>query len=215
MLQESYEEGLASSEIGLDEAGRGCLMGPVCIGAVILGPSKDRPEPPFPIRDSKKMSAKKRGALRTYIQTYALSYSVKFVWESEIDTLNILKATMVGMHRCLDEIFETYMGPLSRLLVDGNTFPIYTRKDTCEPIPHECIKGGDDLYQSIACASILAKEHRDEYIQKLVTNNPVLEDYAIHKNNGYGTKAHMEALHQKGVTEWHRKSFEPCKTILN
>ena len=220
MLRESYEEGTASSEIGLDEAGRGCLLGPVCIGAVILGPAKDRPEPPFPIKDSKKMSAKKRCALRTYIQTYALAYSVKFVGESEIDTLNILKATMVGMHRCLDEIFETHVDKekdqgITTLLVDGNTFPIYTRQDTCEPVSHECIKGGDNLYQSIACASILAKEHRDEYIQNLVTNNPTLEDYAIHKNNGYGTKVHMATLHQKGVTEWHRKSFEPCKSLLN
>jgi len=215
MLHESYEEGFASTEIGLDEAGRGCLLGPVSIGAVILGPAKDRPEPPFPIKDSKKMSAKKRGILRTYIETHAIAYSVQFVSSAEVDSLNILKATMVGMHRCLDDIFENHGDPITRLLVDGTTFPIYTRDDTCEPVPHECVKGGDNLYQSIAAASILAKEHRDEYIQKLVANNPLLEDYAIHKNNGYGTKVHMATLHQKGVTEWHRKSFEPCKSLLS
>ena len=198
-------------EVGLDEAGRGCLLGPVCIGAVII-PQGGFVDPPYEIKDSKKMSATKRGILRKYIEDNAMYYSVQCIGPGPIDTLNILQATMKGMHQCLDELCENVK--VDRILVDGTYFPIYTHKTTFDAIPHECIPSGDNLYQSIAAASILAKEYRDEYIRDLVSHNPELQDYGIHTNKGYGTRSHINALYEKGVTQWHRKSFEPCKSIL-
>lgn len=198
-------------EVGLDEAGRGCLLGPVCVGAVVppLGGFQD---PPFEIKDSKKLSETKRRCLRTYIEENAVAYAVVMVEPPVIDRINILQATMKGMHECLDTIVSHTS--LDRILVDGTYFPIYTHPQTFEALPHECLIGGDNHYESIAAASILAKEHRDEYIRTLVSQNPSLEDYGLSKNKGYGTRVHMDALYEKGVTEWHRRSFEPCKSLL-
>jgi ribonuclease HII len=195
-------------EIGLDEAGRGCLLGPVCVSAVIMNNILENP-PPYEIRDSKKVSHKKRILLREYIEEYSIAYSVKMIYPDEIDKLNILQATMKGMERCIDDI--TSRLDIDRILVDGTYFPIYTNKNTFEAVPHVCIPGGDDKYLNIAAASILAKEYHDEYITNLCKENEILYSYDIMNNKGYGTKSHMEALKEYGSTEWHRKSFKPCQ----
>ena len=196
-------------EVGLDEAGRGCLFGPVCVGAVIWpdqDPLFNGEEPPV-IKDSKKMSEKKRNILRNYIEENAVAWSVQFIDHEDIDKINILKATMKGMHQCIDDIRKQV--EVDTILVDGDKFNIYLNEDF-EYINHECVIGGDNTYKSIAAASILAKTHRDNYIYDLVKTNSDLERYALHKNKGYGTKVHMDALKQYGPVEGHRRSFKPC-----
>lgn len=195
-------------EIGLDEAGRGCLLGPVFTAGVILNDIKSNP-PPYPIKDSKKCSAKVRCALRKYIEENSIAYCVEKIDVERIDKVNILNATMEGMEKCVDNI--TSVINVDRLLVDGNYFPVYMDKYKFEFIPHVCIPGGDDKYYNIAAASILAKEYRDEYIIKLCELNNNLDNYDIRNNKGYGTKAHMEALREYGSTKFHRKSFKPCQ----
>tara|TARA_B100000427_G_scaffold243863_1_gene206835 strand:+ start:114 stop:743 length:630 start_codon:yes stop_codon:yes gene_type:complete len=193
-------------QVGLDESGRGCLLGPVCIGAVILNDITENP-PPYPIKDSKKCSSKIRKILREYIENNSIAYHVQFISESEIDKHNILKATMNGMHLCLNEI--TKQLSIDRILVDGNYFIPYTDNVTSEIIPNICIPNGDNKYMNIAAASILAKEYRDEYIIKLCKDNKILYNYDILNNKGYGTKYHMESLKDLGPTKWHRKTFKP------
>ena len=197
-----------SIELGIDEAGRGCLMGPVVVASVILGDLLE--PPPYKIRDSKKCSAKQRKILREYIEENAIAFNVQFVQREVIDKVNILQATVLGMHRCIDKIIQTIK--IDRLLIDGSYFPYYTfiDEDNFEIIPHVCIPGGDNEYLNIAAASILAKEYRDEYIVQLCNDNPILDNYDIRNNKGYGTKSHMESLKDFGPTNWHRKSFKPC-----
>ena len=207
-MNQFYQEN--KLEVGLDEAGRGCILGSVCIGAVIMNDISDYP-PPHEIRDSKKCSPRVRSVLRRYIEENAIAYNVQMVHEAEIDKENILQATMIGMHRCLDDI--TSVINIDKILVDGTYFPIYMDKHSFEAISHVCIPGGDDKYLNIAAASILAKEYHDEYIMNLCTENPVLNKYDIMNNKGYGTKAHMDALKEYGPTQWHRKSFKPCQVI--
>jgi ribonuclease HII len=196
-------------EVGIDEAGRGCLFGPVCVAAVIWpkqDPLYNDKEPPI-IKDSKKVSEKKRLLLKEYIEKHALAYSVQFIEHTDIDNTNILQATMKGMHLCVDEIRKN--NNIDTILVDGNHFKIYT-DENLESIDHECIISGDNTYKSIAAASILAKTYRDNYIYQLVKDRPELENYALQKNKGYGTKIHMEALQKYGPVEGHRRSFKPC-----
>tara|TARA_B100001057_G_scaffold499405_3_gene609918 strand:- start:602 stop:1228 length:627 start_codon:yes stop_codon:yes gene_type:complete len=207
MLQQYLDE--SKVEVGIDEAGRGCLFGPVCVGAVIWpkqDPLMNGQEPPE-IKDSKKVSEKKRLLLKEYIETHALAWSVQFVSHEEIDQLNILQATIKGMHLCIDDIRKKMS--IDTILVDGNHFKIYT-DENLECINHECVISGDNTYKSIAAASILAKTHRDTYIYELVKQQKDLERYALHKNKGYGTKIHMEALLQYGPVNGHRRSFKPC-----
>ena len=194
-------------EVGIDEAGRGCLLGPVCVAAVIMNDIRDNP-PPYEIKDSKQCSPKIRNELRNYIEENAIAYNIQFISETIIDRENILQATMKGMHLCLDDI--TSVINIDQILIDGTYFPIYTNKNNFETIPHLCIPGGDNIYLNIAAASILAKEHRDEYIIQLCKENQVLYNYDIINNKGYGTKTHMKALNELGITQWHRKSFKPC-----
>ena len=195
-------------EIGLDEAGRGSLLGPVFTAGVILYDIKSNP-PPYPIKDSKKCSPKIRAELRKYIEQNSIAYCVEMIDSDRIDKVNILNATMEGMEKCVDNI--TSVISVDRLLVDGNTFPTYMDKFTFDFIPHVCIPGGDDKYLNIAAASILAKEYRDEYIIELCDNNNNLNNYDIKNNKGYGTNSHMEALKEYGPTKFHRKSFKPCQ----
>jgi ribonuclease HII len=207
MLKQYLDE--TKVEVGIDEAGRGCLFGPVCVGAVIW-PQEDplhKGGKPPEIKDSKKVSEKKRLLLKDYIETHALAWSVQFISHEDIDKTNILKATMKGMHQCIDDIRKQVK--LDTILVDGNHFKIYTDEDL-ECIDHECVIGGDNTYKSIAAASILAKTHRDNYIYELVEGNPELEKYGFKTNKGYGTKIHMDALKEYGPVEGHRKSFKPC-----
>lgn len=203
MLKQFYEKD--NIEVGIDEAGRGCLLGPVCVAAVIL-PNLDDNPPPFEIKDSKKVSEKKRKVLREYIEENAIAYAIQLIPESVIDEINILQATIRGMHLCLNDILNQI--EIDTILVDGNYFKIYNHPVSGEPINHVCIKGGDNEYLNIAAASILAKDYRDKYMENLTKENPVLEKYAINKNKGYGTKVHMDAIKEYGLTEWHRKSFK-------
>ena len=203
MLKQFYEKD--KIEVGIDEAGRGCLLGPVCVAAVILPNLEDNP-PPFEIKDSKKVTEKRRKILRKYIEENALAYSIQLISESEIDKINILQATVKGMHLCVTDILKQM--EIDTILVDGNYFKIYNHPETGEPMDHVCVKGGDNEYLNIAAASILAKDFRDEYMINLVKDNECLEKYGIIKNKGYGTKVHMEAIKKNGLTEWHRKSYK-------
>lgn len=204
MLEQFYEKD--KIELGIDEAGRGCLFGPVVVASVIW--PDNEPEPSLEVKDSKKCSVKKRKELREYIEKNSISYSVQFIDNNEIDKNNILQSTITGMHRCADFITEKMK--IDTLLIDGNRFNLYFDKKG-DNIPHVCITGGDDKYKSIAAASILAKEYRDEYILNLVKENSELEKYDIHNNKGYGTKKHIEAIKEYGITKWHRNTFGICK----
>lgn len=199
MLKQFYEPD--KIELGIDEAGRGCLFGPVCVASVIWL-DKD-PNPDLVIRDSKKMSEKKRNLLRTYILDNSISSSVKFIDNKTIDRDNILEATMKGMHECIDDVSSKIN--IDTLLIDGPHFNMY------DGISHVCVVNGDNTYKSIAAASILAKTFRDEYINRLVDENPELERYDIRNNKGYGTRKHLEAIKEHGITKWHRKTFGICR----
>ena len=194
-------------EVGLDEAGRGCLFGPVCIAGVSWL-DKD-PEPCIEIKDSKKCTVKHRLKCYDYIIDKAVAYSIQLIDNNTIDKDNILKSSLNGMHLCLDEISKTIR--IDKILVDGNHFPTYYSKEQDDFLEHECIIKGDNIYKSIAAASILAKTYRDNYILQLVEEYPYLKIYDIHNNKGYGTKKHMEAIKEYGITKWHRKSLAHCK----
>lgn len=183
-------------EAGCDEAGRGCLAGPVFAAAVIL-PKGFRHKK---LRDSKLVSEKDRLLLRDYIQKKAIAYSVQSVDEKEIDRINILNASFLAMHKAIGALGVTP----ELLLIDGNRFTPYLG------IPHQCIVKGDNKFYSIAAASILAKTYRDDHMRKL---NDIYPHYGWHQNKGYGTLAHRIALHKEGPTEYHRKSFQ-VKAVL-
>lgn len=177
-------------EAGCDEAGRGCLCGPVSCAAVILPPDFDCPE----LNDSKQLSEKKRAQLRPIIETRALAWAVVMVEPEEIDRINILAASITGMQRALDNL---NVRP-QHILVDGNRFKPYA------DIPYTTVVKGDATYMSIAAASILAKTHRDELMERLATEYP---GYGWEINKGYPTKAHRAAIAQLGPTPIHRRTF--------
>ncbi len=178
-------------EAGCDEAGRGCLAGPVVAAAVILpkGYSNEL------LNDSKKLTDKKRNELRTIIEKESLSYAVAFIDNNEIDELNILRASFTAMHRALDNLNTTP----ELILVDGNRFIPY------KEIQHECVIKGDGKFMSIAAASILAKTYRDEYMEKIHEEYP---EYGWEKNKGYPTKIHRAAIKKLGATPFHRATFK-------
>lgn len=178
-------------EAGCDEAGRGCLAGPVVAAAVILDPKKDIKG----LNDSKQMSNKRRRELCEEIKLNALSYSVAFINEREIDELNILNASIFAMHRAITDLSI----PPQWLLIDGNRFHSYSN------IPHTCVIKGDGLFQSIAAASILAKTYRDDFMLKLDEEFP---EYNWKKNMGYPTLEHRKAIQRFGSTKYHRLSFK-------
>lgn len=177
-------------EAGCDEAGRGCIAGPVFAAAVILSPDFSNPV----LDDSKKLSAKKRDELRKLIEQEALDWGVAMVNEKEIDQINILNASFLAMHRALEKLQPVP----EQLLIDGNRFKPYGE------IPYSCIVKGDGIYASIAAASILAKTHRDEYMESLHQQYP---EYGWDKNRGYPTRAHRKAIYRHGPTPCHRRSF--------
>lgn len=185
-------------EAGCDEAGRGCLAGPVSCAAVILPPdfSCDL------IDDSKKLTERQRDALRPLIEREALAWAVVMVGPEEIDRINILQASITGMQRALDALGVTP----EHILVDGNKFRPY------RDIPYTTVVHGDATYLSIAAASILAKTHRDELMTRLHDEYP---DYGWKQNKGYPTKAHKLAIIAKGITPYHRCSFSPDLTAPN
>ena len=178
------------TEAGCDEAGRGCLAGPVFAAAVIL-PENFRNEM---LNDSKQLSEKKRDELRTIIEREALAWAVAAVDNEEIDKINILNASIEGMHRALAQLSITPQ----HILVDGNRFKPYGN------IEHHCIVKGDSKYMAIAAASILAKTHRDEYMLQLHERHPMY-DWA--SNKGYPTKKHRAGIAEHGITPYHRRSF--------
>jgi ribonuclease HII len=178
------------TEVGCDEAGRGCLAGPVVAAAVILPKNFKHPL----LNDSKQLSEKNRLLLKEIVEKEAIAYAVGIVSHTEIDTINILNASFLAMHRALNQLTK----PFNSILVDGNRFNKY--KDT----EHHCIIKGDGKYLSIAAASILAKTYRDELMEKLDEEFPV---YSWKKNKGYPTKAHRDAIRVFGVNKNHRLTF--------
>jgi ribonuclease HII len=195
-------------EVGIDEAGRGCLSGRVYVGAVIL-PREFPDEKYKEIKDSKKLSRKKRTELREYIEKTAVAFSVCYSDPTEIDAKNILEATLDTMHCCVDSLIEAGTEP-DLILVDGDRWKMYTNVDG-DVIPNQLIKSGDNKYYSIAAASILAKVYHDEYVQKLCEQNPDYEKYDWLNNMCYGTQKHRDAIKKYGITKHHRKTFGICK----
>jgi ribonuclease HII len=179
------------NEAGCDEAGRGCLAGPVFAAAVILPQSFDCPG----LNDSKQLSEKVRYQLRPVIESQAIAWAIGIVSAQEIDRLNILNASILAMHRAIDQL--TVMP--EHLIIDGNRFKKY------QNIPYQCIVKGDGKYISIAAASILAKTYRDDYMNRLHNEFPA---YNWLSNKGYPTKAHREAIRLYGTTPHHRLSFQ-------
>lgn len=189
MLEHSVD--ISKVEAGCDEAGRGCLAGPVVAAAVILPPGFFHPL----LNDSKKMSRRQREVLRCVIEQEALAYQVQMVDNEEIDRINILKASFKAMHLCLDAMGIGF----SHIAVDGNRFVPYKN------IPHTCVVKGDGKYMNIAAASVLAKTYRDEFMEKIHTEFP---QYAWNENKGYPTEMHRQAVIQLGRCKYHRFSFQ-------
>lgn len=178
-------------EAGCDEAGRGCLAGPVYAAAVIL--PKDFKNKI--LNDSKQLSEEQRYKLRPIIEKEAIAWAVASVDNTEIDTINILNASFLGMHRAIDQLNTIP----ELLLIDGNRFNPYKN------LKHECIIEGDAKFMSIAAASILAKTYRDDYMKKMAEKYPV---YGWETNMGYATQKHRDAIKEHGHTELHRMSFQ-------
>ena len=199
-------------ELGIDEAGRGCLFGDVFIAGVILPQNilelieKEK----ISIKDSKKLSKKKRLIAKEFIERIAIDYYVVQKSNEKIDKINILQATLEGMH----DVVRNIGRKPEKILVDGNRFHTYFDENNIQ-IEHECIIKGDDTYLSIACASILAKTNKDLYIEKMVIEYPELEKYDLLNNSGYGTKKHIEAIKKYGRTNFHRKTFKIGKSKIN
>jgi len=188
MLKGHYYEG--KIEAGCDEAGRGCLAGSVYAAAVIL-PEDYQNEL---LNDSKQLTEKRRYQLREIIQRDAVAWAVGIVTPEEIDKINILNASILAMHRALDQL---KVHP-EAIIIDGNRFKPYQK------LPHTTIVKGDGKYLSIAAASILAKTYRDDYMNELAKEYP---QYDWLSNKGYPTKKHREAIKQYGITPYHRKSY--------
>lgn len=199
-------------EVACDEVGRGCLWGPVVAAAVILPsyePWMDQ------LKDSKQLSAKRREIITEIIKEKTI-WAIGSATAQEIDTMNILKASLKAMHRALDQISQ--IADFNHILVDGTHFKPYSNGHTEDNediyIPHTCIPGGDAIKMNIAAASILAKTYRDNWVINEVKENPDLNKYALSENKGYGTLKHMLALDKYGPDKNHRFSFAPvakCK----
>jgi ribonuclease HII len=193
MLESSFSK--KRIEAGCDEAGRGCLAGPVCAASVILPKKFYHPL----LNDSKKLKESDRKLLRPIIEEQAIAFAVAFISNDEIDEINILRASFKAMHYALDQL--TTIPQI--ILVDGNRFVSY------KEIPHHCIIKGDGKYASIAAASILAKTYRDDLMDKLHEEFPV---YGWNQNKGYPTLKHRKAIEQFGACDYHRKTFTLLKT---
>ncbi|MDO6821279.1 MULTISPECIES: ribonuclease HII [Zobellia] len=187
MLLERYK---FENEAGTDEAGRGCLAGPVTAAAVILPKGFTNSI----LNDSKLLTHSKRDVLRPIIESNCTAYAVSHVFQEEIDAINILNASILAMHKAIEQLKTTP----KFIIVDGNRFKPF--KD----IPHECIIKGDGKYMNIAAASVLAKTYRDAYMDVLHEEYPM---YNWKKNKGYPTKEHRAAIKKYGITKYHRKSF--------
>lgn len=195
MLKPYMQEGVL--EAGCDEAGRGCLAGPVSCAAVILPPDFRSDL----LNDSKQLTERQRDALRPVIEREALAWAVVMVQPEEIDRINILNASITGMQRALDALGVVP----EHVLVDGNRFRPW------RDVPYDTVVKGDATYMSIAAASVLAKTHRDELMRALAKEHP---EYGWDRNMGYPTREHKEAIIRFGVTPHHRLSYAPCQPRL-
>ena len=199
------EDGTYETQVCLDEVNRGGLFGNVFVCATIWNPTLQDPTGQMEkIKDSKKLTKKKRIELRQYIENNAIDQVTCSIDNNTIDNINILQSTFKAMYECLDIITKRHN--IDRILVDGNIFPTY------KMIPHVCVPKGDDTYIGIACSSILAKCNHDDWIESMCNqNNELDEKYSLLSNRGYGTKKHIEGIKQHGLTTYHRKSF--CKNF--
>jgi ribonuclease HII len=195
MLEPYYRSDI--TEAGCDEAGRGCLAGPVYAAAVILPPGFSHPE----LNDSKQLTKRKRDTLRALVEKEALAWAVASCSPQEIDTINILNASILAMHRAISQLKITP----GHLIIDGNRFKPYPG------ITHQCFVKGDGRFLSIAAASVLAKTHRDEFMEGLHEKFP---EYGWLSNKGYPSASHREAIKKYGTCEWHRISFKLSETQL-
>lgn len=189
-------------EVGIDESGRGSLIDRVYVGAVILPPDLHQQNNSLILNDSKKLSKRKRLIYKDYIEENAIDYNISYMDNLNIDKINILQATLQTMHSVLDKL---NVEP-EFIIIDGDYFLPYKN------IPYKCIKNGDNIYASIAAASILAKVYHDKRIEELCNEYPELDHkYDLLNNMGYGTKKHLEGIKKFGISKFHRKSFSPCK----
>lgn len=195
MLKQYMIDGVV--EAGCDEAGRGCLAGPVSCAAVILPPNFSNEL----LNDSKQLTEKQRDLLRPVIEREALAWAVVMVEPEEIDRINILNASIIGMQRALDALGIVP----GHVIVDGNRFRQW------RDIPYDTVVKGDATYMSIAAASVLAKTYRDELMRDLAQSYP---GYGWERNMGYPTREHLEAILSLGITDIHRKSYAPCQPRL-
>lgn len=218
-------------EVGVDEAGRGPLFGRVYTGAVIL-PSANDESRPFDfsrLKDSKKFhSEKKIREVSDYIKEHAVAWAISYEEPDVIDRLNIRRATLKCMRKSIYTVIDAHIEDTEQLdrprpaiedyllLIDGNDFiPLgkYNEElDQIDTYTHVCVEGGDNTYACIAAASILAKVARDEYIEQLCDQHPVLDEmYSLRGNKGYGAKKHLDGIREHGITQWHRRSYGICK----
>jgi ribonuclease HII len=195
MLQLYYTEDLI--EAGCDEVGRGCLAGPVVAAAVILPKSYFHPL----LNDSKKVTPTHRTLLAQEIKQIAIAWAIGEASHEEIEVLNISNASYLAMHRAIQQLAQQPQ----LLLIDGKYFKAYST------IPHQCIVDGDAKFSAIAAASILAKTYRDDYMQKLAAQFP---GYGWETNVGYPTPTHQQAIQQRGITPYHRRTYGPIKQVL-
>ena len=203
-------------EVGIDEAGRGCLFGRMYVGAVILPDElecfNDNGELLLSIRDSKKLTEKKREALYDYIKENAVDYSICWCSNEQIDEENVLQADLNTMHKALDSLSV----PVQRILVDGDMWKPWSNKDNKDSENNEeaevyKIVEGDSKFMAIAAASILAKVERDRWVLSVCDEHPEYDErYGLRSNKGYGTAKHMAGIKEYGVTPLHRISYAPC-----
>lgn len=208
-------------QIGIDEAGRGALAFPLCSAGVVLPyvVSDDLNEEDKKmlemIKDSKKMTKIQRERCANFIKHYAIAYDVNYASVMEIDSLNVINATFLSMHRCITNILskEVMQNEDIKLLVDGDRFRPYFDDRSKKMMPYECIPDGDSIHMNIAAASILAKVGRDDLITKYCKENPLIDEkYGFSSHKAYGTKRHLEALEMNGpLLHIHRKTFGPVK----
>ena len=224
LLKRFYNDESNLYEFAMDEAGRGCLFGRVYIACVVLpkDPTLFSGVDGTNIKDSKKFSSKKKLAeVAEYVKRNALAWHVSWIEADEIDKINILESTMIGMHDCIDNVFKKIQDIPSMgqcmAIVDGNYFKPYSRFDqitsTIVGLPHVTIEKGDGTYMGIAAASILAKNARDEWVLEMCQQYPILvERYGLDTNMGYGTKRHLDGIRDYGISQWHRRTFgDLCK----
>ena len=206
-LIKCYDEENELIEVGVDECGCGTLSGPVTAAAVIWPDEFDEDLPEYRlINDSKKLTPARRELLNEFIKEYAIDWEIAYIDHTKIDEINILQARLLAMRNALDAL---KVRP-QLILVDGDKFIPYVAPDSKKVVPHVTITGGDAKYQSIACASIIAKVSRDEFMNRLHTQYPV---YKWNENKGYASTVHRDAIKTHGLSPFHRRSFGICKQI--